>query len=81
MNNNNEQVWVASGMLDAEMIKSLLESFGIKAYLIQESAGNVFGMNFGPLGEVKIYVTSEFSVQAKEILKDYQDGKLEVSDS
>jgi Putative prokaryotic signal transducing protein len=75
---NNELVWIAHGMLDAEMIRALLESFNIQAQLFQESAGVVYGINFGPLGEVKIYVSKLQAVQAKEVLDDYQEGKLEA---
>ena len=73
----NELVWIAHGMLDAEMIRALLESFDIRAQLFQESAGIVYGMNFGPLGEVKIFVSKLQAPQAKEVLDAYQEGKLE----
>jgi len=75
---NNELVWIAHGMLDGEMIRALLESFNIQAQLFQESAGVVYGINFGPLGEVKIYVSKLQAVQAKEVLDAYQEGKLEA---
>lgn len=75
---NNELVWIAHGMLDAEMIRALLESFNIQAQLFQESAGIVYGINFGPLGEVKIYVSKLQAAQAKEVLDAYQEGKLEA---
>ena len=47
---SSQLVWIAHGMLDAEMIRGLLESFNIQAHLFQESAGIVYGINFGPLG-------------------------------
>jgi len=75
----NELVWIAHGMLDAEMIRALLESFNIQAQLFQESAGVVYGINFGPLGEVKIYVPKAQAGQAKKVLDSYQEGKLEVN--
>jgi hypothetical protein len=74
----NQLVWISHGMLDAEMIRGLLESFNIKAQLFQESAGIAYGMNFGPLGEVKIFVSKLKAVEAKEILDAYQEGKLEI---
>ena len=76
---NNVLVWIAHGMLDAEMIRALLESFNIQAQLFQESAGIVYGINFGPLGEVKIYVAEHQAIQAKEVLDAYQEGKLEAN--
>jgi hypothetical protein len=77
--NQSEMVWIAHGMLDAEMIRALLESYEIPSQLFQESAGVVYGMNFGPLGEVKIYVSKLQASQAKKILDDYYEGKLESS--
>jgi hypothetical protein len=77
----NQLVWISHGMLDAEMIRGLLESFNIKAQLLQESAGIAYGMNFGPLGEVKIYVSKTDAMEAKEILDAYQDGRLEIKPS
>jgi hypothetical protein len=74
---SQEQVWTSPGMLDAEMIRSLLESFGIKSELLKESAGTTYGINFGPLGAVEIYVPQDQAEKAKKILEDYQKGKLE----
>lgn len=74
---SQELVWTATGMLDAEMIRSLLASFDIKTELLQESAGAAYGINFGPLGNVDIYVSREMAKKAKKILSDYQSGKLE----
>lgn len=78
---SQELVWTATGMLDAEMIRSLLESYEIKAELLQESAGAAYGINFGPLGAVDIYVPQESAEKAKKILADYQSGKLESSNA
>jgi len=70
-------VWTSPGMLNAEMIRSLLGSFGIQAELLKESAGTTYGINYGPLGSVDIYVPQNQAKKAKEILADYQSGKLE----
>lgn len=56
------------------MIRSMLESFGIKAELLKESAGTTYGINFGPLGAVDIYVPQNQAQQAKQIMADYQAG-------
>jgi hypothetical protein len=74
---SQEQVWTSPGMLDAEMIRSLLGSFGIKSELLKEGAGTAYGINFGPLGAVDIYVSQDQAEDAKKILDDYQKGKLE----
>jgi hypothetical protein len=77
--NQSELVWIAHGMLDAEMIRALLESYEIPSQLFQESAGVVYGINFGPLGEVKIYVSKFQAPHAKKVLDDYYEGKLETN--
>ena len=41
-----EVIYVANGMLEAETIKILLESFGIEAFINQESAGLTLRFNF-----------------------------------
>ena len=70
-------VWQALGQLNADMIKNLLASFGIEAYLYGESAGRVYGFTTTSLGEVDIYVSADDKDHAKEILNAYQEGRLE----
>lgn len=74
-------VFVANGMLEAESVKILLESFDIPAYVNQESAGLTYGLTVGPLGEVDVLVPDEFLVQAKQVISDMQKGLLEQPDS
>jgi hypothetical protein len=81
MEKNQKLVWVAAGMLDAEMIKAFLSSFEINATLYQESVGAIYGMNFGTLGEVKIYVPTSQVKLARQVLKDYENGNLEENNN
>lgn len=74
-------VWIACGMLDAETIRLLLESFNIKVKMFQESLGAVYGMAFGPIGEVEIFVPHKNANEAKEILDAYIQGKLEEKEN
>lgn len=75
-----EVVYVANGMLEAESVKILLESFGIPAYTNQESAGTVYGLTVGPLGEVEVVVPIERVQEAKQVIEDLKSGKLETPD-
>lgn len=75
-----EVVYVANGMIEAESVKILLESFGITAYTNQESAGIVYGLTVGPLGEVEIVVPKEQIQDAKKVIEDMKSGKLEMPD-
>jgi hypothetical protein len=70
-------VYVANGMLEAESVKILLESFQIPAYVNQESAGLTYGLTVGPLGEVDVLVPPEYLEQAKGVISDMKNGLLE----
>lgn len=76
----DEVVYVAEGMLQAESIKILLESFGITAFVNQESAGTTYGLTVGFLGEVEVIVPLDQIDEAKKIIADMEAGKFESSD-
>ena len=61
-----------AGMLEAEILRALLDSHNIKALLSQESAASVFGLGVGPLGRVDILVDSNQAAEAREILSNYR---------
>ncbi len=73
-------VYLSTSPLEAESIRILLESFGIKAELSQESAGAAIGLTIGPLGETLVLVKETDEAAAREILKSMDDGKLEAKD-
>jgi len=58
-----------------------LESFGITAYTNQESAGTVYGLTVGPLGEVEVIVPPEQVDDARKIIAEMKAGNLEVKDN
>jgi len=76
----DEVVYIANGMLEADSVKILLESFGIKAYTNQESAGTVYGLTVGPLGEVEVVVPLNQIEEAKKIIEEMKSGKLDSDD-
>lgn len=75
---NDELVYLesASGMLEAEILRGLLESRNVQVWLFHESAGTVFGFGIGPLAKVDIYVHRIDEDKAKEILNEYHSGEL-----
>lgn len=75
-----EVVYVANGMLEAESVRIMLESFGITAYINQESAGTVYGLTVGPLGEVQVLVPYGKITEARKIIEDMQAGRLETDE-
>jgi hypothetical protein len=75
----DEVVYVAEGRLQAESIKLLLESFGLTAFINQESAGTTYGLTVGFLGEVEVIVPLDQVEDAKKIISDMEAGNLEDS--
>lgn len=70
-------VYIANGMLEAESIRLLLESFGIIASINQESAGRAYGLTAGPFGEAEVSVEDKDLQDAKKIIEEMENGNLE----
>jgi len=70
-------VHVAQGELEANVIKSHLESEGIPVLLQYESAGRVFGLTVDGLGEIRILVPPELAEEAKRIIKPKEINQTE----
>jgi hypothetical protein len=66
-------VYVASGQLEAEIIKGRLESESIPAILRYEAAGLIYGFTIDGLGQVEVQVPSSLAQHAREILADVKD--------
>lgn len=73
-------VATASGRLEADIIKGMLEAQGVEARLSYESAGMAYGLGVGRLARVEILVREEQVPQAEAILDDYQSGKYAEED-
>lgn len=56
------------GGLEADIVKSKLESFSIPALLRYEAAGRIFGITMDGLGKVKILVPRELLEEARQVL-------------
>jgi hypothetical protein len=69
-------VETTSGLIEAEILRGLLEANGINVWLSHESAGKVIGLSVGPLGQVDLLVPAEQEDDAKKILSDYHAGRL-----
>ena len=64
------QVYSAVNDLDAQVIKSYLESNDIPVLLQGEAAGRVFGMMIGAMAEVRVYVPAPLADKARELLEE-----------
>ncbi len=67
-------VAVVSGNLEAEIIKSFLNSLGIPCLLSDEALGKVYGFGVGPLAEVEILVPSQHADEAREAMQGYWES-------
>ncbi len=63
-----ETVAVTSGMLQAQVLKSKLESAGIPVLLSYESAGLIFGVTVDGLGAVRVQVPEEMAEEARSLI-------------
>ena len=62
-------VYTAQGQMEANVVKSRLESEGISVVLQYESLGIVFGMTVDGLGRVKVMVPQPLEAEARAILR------------
>jgi tetratricopeptide (TPR) repeat protein len=68
-------VWKAEGYLEAQLIKSYLESMGIEVYDFEESVVYSYGLNVGPLSEVELYVRKDQADEADRYMKQYLEAR------
>jgi hypothetical protein len=70
-------VYVAQGLMEANVVKGMLESEGIPVILQYDSSSIVFGISADSLGEVKILVPPDKEATALAILKEAEDEGAE----
>jgi predicted Mrr-cat superfamily restriction endonuclease len=63
------ELTVVEGMMEAQIIKSKLESFEIPCMLKFEAVGRVMGITTDGLGQVQIMVLPEHFDRAREIIE------------
>lgn len=74
---NLKELMVSDGMVEAEIVKSKLESFEIPCMLKFESAGRLMGITMDGLGKVRVMVPAEYLAEAKEIINTADDEEPE----
>ncbi|MCX6579691.1 MAG: DUF2007 domain-containing protein [Candidatus Aminicenantes bacterium] len=81
MENENDlkELIVVEGLMEAEIIKSKLESFEIPCVLKFESAGRLMGITMNGLGEVQVMVSPGDYEQALEIMNSESDSDEEAT--
>ncbi len=61
---------VVEGMVEAEVIKSKLENFGIPSMLKFEAVGRLFGITMNGLGKVQVMVNKSDLEHARELIEE-----------
>jgi hypothetical protein len=71
------EVYSAFGQLQADMIRLMLEAAGLHVLTRGESAGAVYGLTVGTLGEVKVLVLQSEEQSALDFITAMEEGRLE----
>lgn len=61
-------VYVATGRLEAEVVRGRLQAESIPAMLAYESVGQTIGLTVDGLGQVKVMVPQQFAAVARTII-------------
>jgi hypothetical protein len=62
------EVYKAKGELEAQIIKGMLDSYGIPCMLRSNAASSVHSFLFDGMGEVKVMVSESYAEEAKNII-------------
>ncbi len=73
MNDNYKVVYRCWNEPEAQMLKGLLESYGVKPRLVSHVPHSVYPFNVDGLGEIRITVPQEYEEKANQIIAAYQD--------
>jgi hypothetical protein len=65
-----KELMAVEGSMEAEIIKSKLESYEIPVLLQYEAAGRIFGITMDGLGKVRILVPRDLLEEARKVLAD-----------
>lgn len=66
-------VYTAQGPSEAIVIRSVLESAGIKVKEVQETAGKLYAISMDGLGKVDIYVPADKFDEARLLLESREE--------
>ena len=64
------------GRLEADLLQSYLEAYGVQTEIFQESVGyNAFPVTIDGLGRVQIFVSKEQIKEATKLIEDYNNSE------
>lgn len=68
------RVYTAVGMLQANLVKSMLEAASLPVLVYGESAATVYGFTVGDMARVELWVPVDRLVEAEEIVAEFEKG-------
>jgi hypothetical protein len=71
------KVYTISG-IEAEMYRLFFKSIDLEVMIVQESAGQAFGLTMGMLGEAHIYARAEDAEQVEEAIRKLDAGEYSL---
>jgi hypothetical protein len=80
MGDEYELLITVSGKLQAEIINAMLHAYGIDSVMSHEAAASIYGLGVGPIAEVDVLVPQDQLGEARQLLDDYEAGRLEVEE-
>ena len=64
------EVYAATNAMEAEAVRAMLESEGIPAHTGGTALSDTFGLQVGPLAEVKVFTVAAQAERAQQIIDD-----------
>lgn len=64
------------GRLEAELLKTYFEAYGVDVELFQEAVGHhIYPVTVNGLGRVQLFVAKEQAAEARKLLNEYNDAR------
>ncbi len=64
-------VYIAANILEADMVKALLASEGIDAFVTNTALSQAYGIQIGKLAEARVLVPANLAPRARQIIEEY----------
>jgi Putative prokaryotic signal transducing protein len=74
------KVETVSGLMEAEILRGLLEAAGVMVELSHEAALSVYSLGVGRMARVEVMVRAEQEDLARKVIQEYHAGTLDTPD-
>ena len=75
------KVETVSGLLEAEILRGLLEAAGVMVELSHEAALSAYSLGVGRMARVDVMVRAEQEDLAREVIQAYRTGAFDTPDT